>query len=55
MNLLQGALSTNGNINVDIAITLFEKQIIPIHTYGSIYWGMSDCLNKIYVSDIPEN
>ena len=55
MNMLQGALSTNGNINVDIAITLFEKQIIPILTYGSIYWGMSDCFNKIYVSDIPEN
>ena len=55
INMLQGALSTNGNINVDIAITLFKKQIIPILTYSSIYWGMSDCFNKIYVSDIPKN
>ena len=32
MNMLQGAKSMNGNINVDIAITLFKKQIIPILT-----------------------
>ena len=29
--------------------------IIPILTYGSIYLCMSDCFNKNYVSDIPEN
>ena len=64
MNMLQGALFTNGNIDVDIAQYYLkyylkkrkrEKEIIQILTYGSIYWGMSDCFNKIYVSDIPEN
>ena len=53
--MIQGALSTSGNVNVEIAMSLFDKQIIPILTYGSTYWGTSDCYNKLYIHDIPEN
>ena len=44
-----------GNINVNVAISLYKKQILPILTYGSIFGGLSDCYNKLYINDIPED
>ena len=55
VNMIQGALSTQGNINVNVALSLFNKQIIPILTYGSTFWGASECYNKLYLNNIPEN
>ena len=34
---------------------LFDKQIIPILTYGSIFWGASDNFTRLYIKDIPVN
>ena len=55
INMIQGALSTNGNVSVNIALSLFQKQVVPILTYGSIYWGVSTCYDKIYLENIPEH
>ena len=38
INMIKGALSACGNINVNVAISFYEKQILPILTYGSIFW-----------------
>ena len=53
MNMLQGALSTTRNVSVDIATSLFDKQVLPILTYGSIYWGNCRVYNKFYLNNIP--
>lgn len=53
INMLQGALSTTANVSVDIALSLFDKQIFPILTYGSIYWGMNKTYNKLYINNVP--
>ena len=55
VNMLKGALSSTGNISVDVALSLFDKQILPILTYGSTSWGISKPNDKLYISDIPEN
>jgi len=55
INMLQGVLYSNGNINVNVALSIFDKQIIPILTYGSTFWGMQDNYTKLYVKDIPED
>ena len=54
INMIKAALSSNGNINVDIAMAIFQKQILPIITYGSIMWGMSESFELAYIQDIPE-
>ena len=54
INMIKAALSSNGNINVDIAMAIFQKQILPIITYGSIMWGMSESFELAYIEDIPE-
>ena len=53
--MLKGALSSNGNINVDIAMSLFDKQIVPILTYGSTFWGINDNFTRFYIKDVDEN
>lgn len=53
--MIKGALSTTGNINVGVALSIFEKQITPVLTYGSIYWGLSDNFDIIYIKNIPES
>ena len=55
INMLQGAISTMGNVSVEIALTLFDKQILPILTYGSTAWGIPNSFKSIYICHIPEN
>ena len=54
INMLQGALSTNGNVSPSLALSLFDKQIYPILTYGSIYWGLDQVFNKLFINDVHE-
>ena len=54
-NMLQGALATYGNVNVKVAMSLLEKQMVPILTYGSVIWGISGCYNRMYIENIPES
>ena len=50
INMLQGALSSCGNINVNVDMSLFEKQTLL--TYGSdlkVCWiGIIECILIIY-------
>ena len=55
VNMIQGALSTCGNVNVEVAISLFNKQIMPVLTYGSNIWGMTGNFTRFYVDGVPEN
>ena len=55
VNMIQGALSMCGNVNVDVAISLFNKQIIPVLTYGSNIWGMPGNYTRLYVDGVPED
>ena len=55
INMLRGALCTTSNVSVDIALSLFDKQIFPILSYGSIFWGINNTYNKLYIDDIPKN
>ena len=54
INMIQGALSTTGNVSVGIAMSIFDKQIMPILKYGSIIWGISGTYDKLYIKNIPE-
>jgi len=53
--MFQRAISTCGNINVDVALALFDKQLMPILSYGSVFWGICDCYNKLYLTYIAED
>ncbi len=51
--VLQKALSVGQNVSVNLAMTLFEKQLSPILLYGCPLWGIPDRMNYIKVkSDI---
>jgi len=54
-NLIQRAISSTGNVSVDIATSLFDKQILPILLYGSIIWGISGTYDKLYLNNVPES
>ena len=36
-------------------MSLFEKQMLPILNYGSVFWGMSGSYNRMYIENIPES
>ena len=42
---IRQAISTSHNVSVDLAMSLFDKQIEPILLYGSPVWGLpnSNC------------
>ena len=52
VNMLQGALSTCGNVNVNVAMSLFEKQMVPM-LIMAVYFGVFqvaiiECILIIY-------
>jgi exonuclease III len=49
------ALSTTGNVSVQLALTIFEKQIFPILSYGSPIWGIPNITNTLYLDEISNN
>ena len=53
--MIQGALSTQCNVSVSTAMSIFDKQIMPIITYGSTFWGISNDCNKLYILNIPKS
>ncbi len=38
-NMCKQAFATTGNVNVKLALTIFDRQIIPVLTYGCAIWG----------------
>ena len=55
--LVRRALSTGTNISVDLAMTLFDKSIDPILTYGCPIWGAPACKNiiKLEFNKLPSD
>ncbi len=51
--VLHKALSVGQNVSVQLAMTLFEKQLSPILLYGCSLWGIPDRMNYLKIkSDI---
>ena len=36
-------------------MSLFDKQIVPILTYGSTFWGINDNITRFYIKDVDDN
>ena len=53
-HMLLQALSTNRNISSKLALSLFDKQILPILLYGSSVWGIPRTQNLIYLENQDE-
>ncbi len=53
--LIRKAISVTSNINVKLALTLFDKMIAPIVLYGCDIWGAQEINKCIYVSKIKES
>ena len=53
--LVRKALSTGTNVSTDLAMTIFDKRIDPILTYGCPIWGSPICKNivKLKFDNIP--
>ena len=47
------ACSAIGNVSVKLAMTLFDKQIAPILTYGAPIWGLLKANRCLLVDNIP--
>ena len=48
-------INTNNNINVRLAMSLFDKQVVPILLYGSAIWSIPKEHNLLHLEQIPEN
>ena len=44
------ALKTTGNINTRLSMSIFEKQIVPILTYGCPLWSLPNTTNYIILT-----
>jgi hypothetical protein len=49
---MQQALSTTGNNDVKLALSLYDRQILPILTYGCVIWGVPNRTNHLYIEHI---
>ncbi len=50
INMCKQVLTTNGNVSCSLSMKIFDKQLLPILTYGSIIWGIP-ASNKSLHSD----
>ena len=48
------AISTNRNVSVKLALSIFDKQILPILLYGSAIWAFTRTHNLLYIENQPE-
>ena len=54
-NMVLLAIGHNKNVFVKLALSLFDKQIIPILLYGAAIWSLPDTQNILYLLDQPED
>ena len=52
--MVKQALSTDANINCSLTMNIFQKQILPILTYGCAIWGLPKENNYIYLTGLKE-
>ena len=51
---IRQALTTSGNVSVNLAMKLFDSKIEPVLTYGSIIWGIESSNNLIIIDGLKE-
>ena len=49
------AIRTNRNVSGKLALSIFDKQIVPILLYGSAIWGVPQTHNSFYLEEQPEH
>ena len=54
-HMILQALRTNRNVSSKLAMTLFDKQIVPILLYGCSVWGLPKTHNLFYLEEQQEN
>ena len=52
MFMVSKALSTTGTVNIKMALSVFDKQIIPILLYGSSIWALPKCHNYVPINTL---
>ena len=51
--MLKQALCTRKNVNVKLATSIFDKQILPIISYGCSAWALPQTTNYMYLDNVP--
>ena len=54
-NMLLRALKTSCNGSAKLSMSLFDKYVAPIFTYGSSLWGIPKTFALLYLDDQPED
>ena len=54
-NMLLRALKTSCNVSAKLSMSLFDKYVAPIFTYGSSLWRIPNAFNLLYLDDQPED
>ena len=54
-NMVLWAIGQNKNVSVTLALSLFDKQIIPILLYGAAIWSPPDTQNALYLLEQRED
>ena len=54
-NMVLQAIRTDKNVSVKLSLSLFDKQIYPILSYGCSVWSLPDTHNLIYLDAQNEN
>ena len=53
--VLKQAISTVGNVNVKLALSIFDKQIQLIISYGCVNWALPSSSKYIYLDNVPND
>ncbi len=53
--MIKQALATNENVSCSLSMAIFDKQILPILTYGCVIWGLPPSNNCLNLSHLPDN
>ena len=54
-NMVLQAIRTDKNVSVKLSLSLFDKQIYHILSYGCSVWSLPDTHNLIYLDALSEN
>ena len=55
MYILRQALCTVKNVNTKLATSLFDKQILPMLSYGCSVWSLPHTNNYMYIDNVPND
>jgi hypothetical protein len=53
--LIKQAITTNENVSIKLALSIFDKMVAPILLYGCAVWSLPICTNYVYIKNIDNN